>query len=180
MCKVLLLRLVVLQKEVKGQRSCELAELFAVVCLAEIMFSGAPRTCCHRWVKGGSGDECLYLYMCAWETERKAVKTYKIDSTFLMHFWALTICCLHQTSAKRIWTSHTDRCINVFVRLVVKLHQPKQYAELRQREIKIDSKREEQIGLFSIWNTNAPRYWKCLKPQTFFMEIREINSTINH
>lgn len=82
---------------------------------------------------------------------------------------------------KRLWTSHTDKCINIFVPSVVKSHQPKQWVKLRQKmsQRRTDSKTENQRGLLSIWDTNTPCYWKRLKTQTFFMEIREINSIIN-
>lgn len=119
------------------------------VCLAEIMFSGVPRKSCGRWVKGGSGDKCLYLYMCAWETERKADKTWKNDSTFLMHFWALTTCCLRQTSAKSLWTSHPDKCILFrLLRYYTNQNNEPNWDSLRENEID-----EEQASLISFAET---------------------------
>ncbi len=140
---------------------------------AEVMWTGWSARCglfsrnnvlrksCRRWVKGGSRDECLYLYMCVWETERTKDKTRTDD----MYFGPLDVLFLHQTSAKNkatlnitYWQLHQHFCSAYCEITPTKT--------ISQTETKNESE-ENQGGLLSIWDTNTPCYWKRLETQTF-------------
>jgi len=137
------------------------------VCLADIMFSGVPRKSYGRWVKAGSGDKCLYLYMCVWETERKADKTWKNDSTFLMHFLGLWL-----RQRQRDWTSHPDKCI-LFCLLRYYTNQNTETRSLREKEI-------DGEQALSLWSLFLSHKRTVSETPDVFLEIRDINSEIKH
>ncbi len=93
-CNVLLLRLRVLQIEAKGQRSCELADLLAAVCLAEIMFSG--RAVAGESKVGQGMSVCIYT--CAFG-KQKGQKTKHAQMTCILGLW---MCCFYTRQVQRI------------------------------------------------------------------------------